>query len=317
MNQILNATQERKRCNRLVIIPWRNTIPFQWLIGDQFGVDVKRNENHFGIGIISGSIWRSFQGWGSFRGRDHFGCCTDPLLPRTYRLIFGLFLKLKIFWCADEAFRIVFASKTQKISRYYYFSRIITKIPAIKCAAIRVWSKYNHPTIGWRQVKHGTQARTWLVDSLFYIKCSLENNAFSVLHYVIKVTSHYWHYCMLHRFEIFSAPGTIAHGSVRLPPRSHASSRGCPLAIIFIGSFALTSQWLLCIICFTSLVSFTGFYNAECEPLWFNPWCKFYYHQYHTPKEKKRKFKPMMKLNDNRNKWVNMTRLWTIPIIII
>ena len=23
---------------------------------------------------------------------------------------------------------------------------------------------------------------------------------------------------MLHRFEIFSAPGTIAHGSIRLPP---------------------------------------------------------------------------------------------------
>ena len=32
--------------------------------------------------------------------------------------------------------------------------------------------------------------------------CSLENNAFSVLHYVIKVTSHY---LMLHRFEIHSA----------------------------------------------------------------------------------------------------------------
>ena len=32
--------------------------------------------------------------------------------------------------------------------------------------------------------------------------CSLENNAFSVLHYVIKVTLHY---LMLHRFEIHSA----------------------------------------------------------------------------------------------------------------
>ena len=28
------------------------------------------------MGIISGSIWESFQGWGSFRGRDHFGGCT-------------------------------------------------------------------------------------------------------------------------------------------------------------------------------------------------------------------------------------------------
>ena len=64
---MLNAIQERKRRNRLLIVPRRNTIPFQELIGDHFGVDVKRNEDHFGVGIISGSIWGSFQGWGSFR----------------------------------------------------------------------------------------------------------------------------------------------------------------------------------------------------------------------------------------------------------
>ena len=45
--EMLNAIQERKRCNRLVIIRWRNII----LIGDHFGVD---------LAIISGS--------GSFRG---------------------------------------------------------------------------------------------------------------------------------------------------------------------------------------------------------------------------------------------------------
>ena len=37
------------------------------------------------------------------------------------------------------------------------------------------------------------------------------------------------------------------------------------LAIIFLGSIVLTSQWLLCIHCFTSLVSFTDFY-PEDEP---------------------------------------------------
>ena len=42
----------------------------------------------------------------------------------------------------------------------------------------------------------------------------------------------YINYSMSHRFEIFSAPGTIAHGSIRLPPRSLASSRGCALAIV-------------------------------------------------------------------------------------
>ena len=44
---------------------------------DYFGVDKKKNGDHFGVGIISGSIWGSFKGWGSFRGRDHFGGCTD------------------------------------------------------------------------------------------------------------------------------------------------------------------------------------------------------------------------------------------------
>ena len=33
------------------------------------------------MGIISGSIWGSFQGWGSFRGRDYFGGCTDIAMP--------------------------------------------------------------------------------------------------------------------------------------------------------------------------------------------------------------------------------------------
>ena len=53
-------------------------------------------------------------------------------------------------------------------------------------------------------------------------------NAFSVLHYVMVAL----HYSTLHRFEIFSAPGTIARSSIRLPPRSLASSQGCSLAII-------------------------------------------------------------------------------------
>ena len=44
-------------------------------------------------------------------------------------------------------------------------------------------------------VEDGITTRTWLVDSLFCVTCSLENNAFSVLDYVIKVTLHYY---MLH-----------------------------------------------------------------------------------------------------------------------
>ena len=42
-------------------------------LGDHFGVDKKKSGDHFEVGIISGSIWGSFQGW------DHFGGCTDRL----------------------------------------------------------------------------------------------------------------------------------------------------------------------------------------------------------------------------------------------
>ena len=44
---MLNAIRERKRCNRLIIIPWRNIIPFQELIGNHLGVDVKGKGDHF------------------------------------------------------------------------------------------------------------------------------------------------------------------------------------------------------------------------------------------------------------------------------
>ena len=49
--EMLNAIQERKCCNRYAIIPCRNTIPFQELIGDHFTVG-----DHFGVGIISGAV---------------------------------------------------------------------------------------------------------------------------------------------------------------------------------------------------------------------------------------------------------------------
>ena len=49
------AFQEGKRCNRLGIVPWRNTIPFQKLIADHFGVDFRRNGDHFGVDL--GSFW--------------------------------------------------------------------------------------------------------------------------------------------------------------------------------------------------------------------------------------------------------------------
>ena len=65
---------------------------------------------------------------------------------------------------------------------------------------------------GWTR---DSQTRTRLVDSLFCITCSLENNAFC-LHYVIKVTLHY---LTLHRFKIHS-----------VSELSRTALLGCPLA---------------------------------------------------------------------------------------
>ena len=71
---------------------------------------------------------------------------------------------------------------------------------------------------GWAR---DSQTRTGVEDVLICITCSLENNAFFVMHYVINVALHYY---MLHRFEIFSAPGTIAHGSIRLLVGSYVNT---------------------------------------------------------------------------------------------
>ena len=123
------------------------------------------------------------------------------------------------------------ASKTQSIFRRCFFLAAGNKkFQRANATAIAYDANENPPDdwlkTGWAR---DSQTRTRLVDSLICITCSLENNELSVLHYVINVALHYW---VLHRFEIFSAPGTIALGYIRLPPRSLASSRGCSLAII-------------------------------------------------------------------------------------
>ena len=78
----------------------------------------------------------------------------------------------------------------------------------------RVCCQWIPPMIGWRRDKH-TNLHMALGFSVLYT-CSIENNAFSVLHYVIKVTLHY---LMLHRLEI--------HSSLEL---SRSAFSGCRLA---------------------------------------------------------------------------------------
>ena len=149
----------------------------------------------------------------------------------TYRLIFGLFLKLKENYGAPMEPSELFCFKdTKKFAALLFFLAACNEKfqqANAQSFAYAANANANANKAGWTR---DSQARTRLVDSLFFITCSLENNAFSVLHYVINVALHY---SILHRFQIFSAPGTIAHGSIRLPPRSLASSRGCSLAITY------------------------------------------------------------------------------------
>ena len=54
-------------------------LPLQELLEDHFRVIVeqKNNGDHFGVRIVLGSIWGSFQGWDHyFSGRDHFRSCA-------------------------------------------------------------------------------------------------------------------------------------------------------------------------------------------------------------------------------------------------
>ena len=110
------------------------------------------------------------------------------------------------------------ASKTQKISlRYYCSQRHAIKHSGGQMRQISRRMEMIHPTIE-------SQKRTRLVDisDLHHVFARKQCILCPVLRHVC-IT-------LLHRFEIFSSPGTIAHCSIRLPPRHLASSRGCSLA---------------------------------------------------------------------------------------
>ena len=85
-SEMLNVIEERKRCNRFVIIPWWNTSSIPRINWGSFRREEKWGSFR-GRYQISGSIWGSFQGWGSFRGRDHFRGCTALPLENSQREI--------------------------------------------------------------------------------------------------------------------------------------------------------------------------------------------------------------------------------------
>ena len=97
-----------------------------------------------------------------------------------------------------------------------------SKIPAGKCDRCRVgwkWSKTR------RLVEDGMSTRLTNTHTA---------RGFSDLYHVpsrnIAFTSRLPHITLCYIDSRFFCPGTIAHGSIRLPPRSLACSRGCSLA---------------------------------------------------------------------------------------
>ena len=122
-----------------------------------------------------------------------------------------------------------FASKIKKNSLRYYFSwRHAIKISSGQMPQISRRTEMIHPTIGWRRDEHGTKKHahdSWILWSVSRVRSK-------TMHSLSCITS-WLPYITLCYFDswFFSAPGTIAHGSIRLSTRSLASSRGCSLAM--------------------------------------------------------------------------------------
>ena len=162
-----------------------------------------------------------------FLSKGNLESSKDHIIVReylTYRLIFGLLFKLKKITVRQRNLPN-YSATTNSAALLLFLAACNKKFQRANAQPYAYDANANANKAGWTR---DSQTRTRFVDSLFCITCSLENNAFSVLHYVTNVALQY---NMLHRFEIFSAPGTIAQGSIRLPPPSLASSRGCSLAI--------------------------------------------------------------------------------------
>ena len=122
-----------------------------------------------------------------------------------------------------EAFRITnFTSKTKHFTALLFFLAACNKKFQRANAQPYAHDASTNKS-GWTW---DSQARTRLVDSLYHVFAQKQCFLCSSLSNLCCLTLHYYT-LLLHRFEIFSAPGTIAHGSIRLP-----SSRDCLLAIM-------------------------------------------------------------------------------------
>ena len=97
---------------------------------------------------------------------------------------------------------------------------------------------------GWARY---SQKRTRLLDSLHCITCSFEDNAFSLLHYLIKVTPD--------RFEIHFCHGTFAHSFIRAICHLHDGV----ILLLWPGSFGVLLSCANLCFCYLNLTGATKF----------------------------------------------------------
>ena len=107
--------------NRSIVL--EDIIPLLKLIGEHFGVDVKRNGDHFRVSIISGSIWGSFQCWGSFRGRDRSGSFRELYIAMTSN-------PKSLRTTGNEAAKVsvpAFSNLRSRVILFYFFSASLAR----------------------------------------------------------------------------------------------------------------------------------------------------------------------------------------------
>ena len=97
----------------------------------------------------------------------------------------------------------------------------------VNATAVRKWRKWIHLTTGWRRDEHETHKHahgSWIL-------CSVSRVRSKTMHSVcISHKSYLTPPCVTSIQDPFCL-GTFAHGFIRLPPCSLASSRGCSLTI--------------------------------------------------------------------------------------
>ena len=190
----------------------------------------------------------------------------------SYRLKFGLFLKLSKNYGVPLKNSELFCFKDKKNLAALFFVAAGNNIKKDQRANAQPYAYV------------ANKSTRWLVEWTRRMNTGLTNThttrGFSVLYYQVFprkqciLCSALRHKCCLTLLYVTSIrvfflplelPRTALLG-LRLSA-SRLREDACLSNHISLGSIMLTCQWLLCINCFTSLVSFTGFYTAEYDQL--------------------------------------------------